>query len=615
MRTFCFLLMAVFAVPAWSIEADAVPTDVQVVAPENDPAKESVSEESPNEDEPEQPWDFSPYRVLIWIASDNSRVNAASVGTDLREFLDRDFASIWRVDIQDAPVAVRSAAFRDIDAMDYDRLTAADPVLAVKRDHKDAIRIRSALTVAEYVGSIAATRASIDELVTRGEAVGNGTVNGVSEKLTALENGSPAMQDLWRQPGTEAVLVSRGMALTLDEPEAKLVTPPIAGLVSETVENYDKVFIVRIETDSVPAAVSVVELDTLMRFFGPVARQDVAVDQRYGDAIGHTTIKAFAPVVRIDDAGQKNATGLIRAGGLILDETSPAMIRVSDVLQPMTRKNDRNGDPFLIGPIDWAYLITTEVEGRTAKMDFYAGRSGGLQGRKNNRTFRTALKVRMFEETTMLRLHAQGDVNFPLIGYEIYEKELKSTSMTFIGRTDWNGRLLVGLTDDPLRLMYVKNGGSVLARLPMVPGLYSNVVADLQGDDLRLQAEAYIRGVQNAIIDLVAVRELYKARIRMRLQSGEMDKAEELMEALRNQPSNEKLAGEMGKKQAVYLKLLGNRNSTQKRMVDEMFTSTRELLSKHINPLLVRELEGDMIKAKRNGGKLPPENPAKEDGE
>lgn len=612
MRTLSFLMLAVaLAVPAWSIEADKVPTDVQVVAPENDSPKASASDDVG----PEQPWDFSPYRVLIWIASDDPRVNAVSVGMDVREFLDRDFASIWRVDIQDAPVAVRSSAFRDIDAMDYDKLTAADPVLAVKRDHKDAIRIRSASTVAEFVGSIAATKASIDELVTRGEAVGNGTVNGVSEKLTALDVGSPAMQDLWRQPETEAVLVSRGMALTFDEPEAKLVTPPIAGLVSETVENYDKVFIVCIETDAVPAVVSVVELDTLMRFFGPVATQNVAIDQRYGDAIGHTTIMAFAPVVRIDDAGQKNATGLVRAGGLILDEESPAMIRVGDVLQPMTRKNDRNGDPFLIGPIDWAYLTTTEVEGSTAKMDFYAGRSGGLQGRKNNRTFRTALKVRTFEETTMLRLHAQGDVDFPLIGYEIYEKELKSTSMTFIGRTDWNGRLLVGRTDDPLRLMYVKNGGSVLARLPMVPGLYPNVVADLQGDDLRLQAEAYIRGVQNAIIDLVAVRELYKARIRMRLQSGEMDKAEELMEALRNQPSNEKLAGEMGKKQAVYLKLLGNRNSTQKRMVDEMFTSTRELLSKHINPLLVRELEQDMIKAKRNGGKLPPEKPAKEDSE
>ena len=65
--------------------------------------------------------------------------------------------------------------------------------------------------------------------------------------------------------------------------------------------------------------------------------------------------------------------------------------------------------------------------------------------------------------------------------------------MTFVGRTNWNGILKVEPTEDPLRLLYVKNGGAILARLPLVPGLYSQVVADLSGDDIRLQAEAYIR--------------------------------------------------------------------------------------------------------------------------
>lgn len=102
------------------------------------------------------------------------------------------------------------------------------------------------------------------------------------------------------------------MALTLDEPEAKLITPPIKNLVSKVVERYDKIFVVRVTTDAVPAKVSAVEMDTLMRFFGPVATQDVAMNQRFGNAIGYTAIKAFAPVLRIEDAGQKNATGLLR---------------------------------------------------------------------------------------------------------------------------------------------------------------------------------------------------------------------------------------------------------------------------------------------------------------
>ena len=84
-----------------------------------------------------------------------------------------------------------------------------------------------------------------------------------------------------------------------------------------------------------------------------------------------------------------------------------------------------------------------------------------------------------------------------------------------------------------------------------------------------------------------------------------MKQAEELMEGLRNQPSNEELANDMSKKQAEFLKMLEIDQGNQRRKVDEMFALTRELLTKHINPRLVRELEGDLIEARNNGGKLP----------
>lgn len=577
-----------------------------------EPPSVSDAKAQPPAEEIEQPWDFSPYRVLVWVVSDDSRYGARAVEPELREFLDRDFSSIWRLTIDDAPLAVRAAATRDMDAMDYDTITASDPILAVKRDHPDAVRIRTAENVGEFVQSVLATAGAIEEVSRLGAAADNPTVDGVADRMSLVDGDALTVRDLWAQKNTEAVLISRGMARTLDNPEAKMISPNVADLVSNSIENYDKIFIVRVQSDSIPGQVSVVELDTLMRFFGPVARVAATADRSIGESIGRGLIKAFAPVVRIDDAGQKSASGLLRASGLIVDAESPGLIQVGDVLQPMTRKNDRNGDPFLVGPMDWAYLLVTKYEDRIAEMDFYAGRAGGLQGRKNSRTFRTALKARPYDETTMLRLHAQGDPDFPLIGYEIYEKELMSKSMTFIGRTDWNGRLAVQKTDDPLRLLYVKNGGAVLARLPMVPGLDPKAVADLQGDDLRLQAEAYIRGVQNSIIDLVAVRELFKARIRMRLNNGEMDKAEELMEALRAQPSNEKLNTDMGTKQSEYIRRLGTRNANQKRKIDEMFTSTRELLTKHISPKLIRELESDLIAARNNGGKLPA-TPAEDD--
>lgn len=601
-------LVSLDAAPATTIPTATVPATT--ASPSSDP-KTAV------QDEP-MPFDFDPYRVMIWVVSDSPQVNADILRDDLLDHLDRDFASIWRTTIGDAPASVSTAAMRDMGRMDFDVIAAADTVLAVKMSLEDAVRMKFASDVGRYVGRIDTTKARMDEVRARLISQDDeGLAPAWLDKLQAVPGDALDVQQLWNDPTTEAVMVSRGMAEEFGKtflpgkkeksPSAKIITPPLEGQVSDALDQFDKVIIVNVRTRTFPMTVQAVELDTLMRHFGTLASVPMSSTDLIIELAGEALRQAFRPVVRVDDAGAKNATGLIRAAGLILDENSPGLIRVGDVLEPMIRKNDRNGNPISIGPLDWAYLNTKEKTGNTVKMDFYSGRIGGLQGRSNNRTFRMGLKVNPTGDQTMIRLHAQKEPDQPLIGYEIYDKELDSTSMTFVGRTDWNGRLVVKPIDRPLRLLYVKNGGAVLARLPLVPGHHSVAVADLAGDDMRLQAESYIRGVQNSIIDLVALRELFKARIMMRLQrgqDGDLQNAEELLEGLRQQPSNEALANEMGKRQTIFLKAIG-RNPNQSRKVDNMFSQTREMLTKHINPKLIRDLEEAYVTAKGNGGKLP----------
>lgn len=557
------------------------------------------------------PFDFDPYQVLIWIASDSSRVGADALRQPLMENLDRDFEAIWRTEIADAPAAVSSVALRQMAAIDFDSIAATDPVIAVKRDNDDVVRMRYPSDVARYIDKIYSTSGRLSDTLSRVDAQRGMQQRRFDwlDKVQAVPGDASVIIRQWSKPETQAVLVSRGIAETLGDkeaeiPAAKMIVPPIEGQVVHATDQYDKIFLVAVRTSATPIQVEVVEMDTLMRHFSEVSRAESASRSLLPAIVGESIRNAFAPVVRIDNAGRDNAKGLLRASGLILDQDSPALIRVGDVLQPMIRKDDRNGNPFAIGPLDWAYLVTTESDDRRVSMDFYSGHAGGLQGRSNSRTFRMGLKVNPKLDSTLLRLHAQDDANQPLIGYEIYERELNSKSMEFVGRTDWNGRLMVEQTDQPMRLLYVKNGGAVLARLPMVPGHSAKKVADLAGDDMRLQAEAYIRGVQNDIIDLVALRELFRARIMMRLREGKMEQAEELLVALRKQPSNEELANEMGKRQSMFLKAIG-RNPNQQRKVDNMFSITRELLSKHINARMVRDLEDAYIEAKKNNGKLP----------
>lgn len=603
------------SVPATSDEAAASDASDPTASLTTDPAlavPQSTGGIDEMEERPEEPppFDFAPYRVLIWVASDNPRINASTIQEKLKKYIDRDFSAIWRTAIADAPESVVTVAQRDLSALNFDVIAASDPVIAIKRTHKDSLRMHFAADAGRFLNKIQGTKGRVQDIFNRIESDPEFQTTpakfGWKDKLEAIDGDAVAVQKLWKDESTEALLVSRGMGDTFDDPKAKLIVPPIRGQVVEAVEQFDKIYIVRIETKSSPMSVQVTELDTLMRHFGAVTSATLGSEAHLPDVVGFAVRDAFSPVVRIENAGQKNATGLIRASGLALDENSPALVQVGDILEPMIRKDDRNGKPMTIGPLDWAYLITTEKDGRKVEMDFHAGRMGGLQGRKNNRTHRMGIVIKPRLEKTTLRLHAKGNPNLPLIGYEIYDRELKGKNMTFVGRTDWNGVMTVGKIESPLRLLYVKNGGAVLARLPIVPAHHPRAVADLAGDDMRLQAESYIRGVQNVIIDLVAIRELFKARIKLRLKKGQVKEAEELLEALRNEPSNERIANDMGKKQADFLKAIG-RNPNQQRKVDGMFSTTRKLLSQHINPKIINELEELMIQVKKNGGKLAEE--------
>lgn len=553
-------------------------------------------------DEATLPWDYDPYRVMIWIAGADDETVAEDLREPLLQFLDRDFAALWRTDVAAAPRGLTAMARRDLESISYATLTAHDPVIALKRDHEHAARIRFPADLAEKVKRILVASEHAAQVVESGTSAGNPTLHGIVDRFEAVPGDLLALQSMWSEATTEAVLLPRGMATALD-PEAKLVELDVAGRVGAMLEHYDKFFFVSLEGRGMGAHVAAREIDCLMRFPGPVIREIASDADDIPAAIARAVSAAFAPVVRLEDIGSKEAQGRVRAGSLITAEDSPAAIGVGDFLQPMIRKDDRSGEPMFLQVVDWTYMAVTEQDGAKVSMTVHSGRAGAVAGRRNSRTERVALKVRTTRPATTLRLHAKGDPQSPLVGYDVYERDLESGEMTLIGHTDWDGRLRVEKSDSAMRLLYVKNGGAVLARLPLVPGQTEMETADLIGDDIRLQAEAYIRGVQNAIIDLVAIRTLLAARIRLRLENGEIEEARELLEALRQEPSYEKIANDMAVAQTV----IKSDNRSEQRKIDTMFGETRTLLVKHINPSLVRTLETEVAASKAPKKKTPPE--------
>lgn len=547
------------------------------------------------------PWDYDPYRVMIWVAGASPEMLENEWKPATLASLDRDFAAIWRTEMQVAPNELTAVAKRDFAGIDYGLLTADDPVVVMKRDHVNAAKVRLPTDVATNIENILCESVHRQATLERAQTAGNADLHGMSSKLTPIDGDLLKLQSMWQAKETEAILLPRGMALGL-KPQPKFVELTVANRMGNLFANYDKLFLVLVDHGTMESRLVVREFDCLMRHPGPIHVANIADPSAIPNTMARLITNAFAPLVRIDDVGDKSAEGRLRAGGLVLDPQSPAAVQKGDFVQPFLRKNDRAGEPLLVGVVDWTYFLATEQSDAKLKFEMHSGRSGALKGRRNARTIRAALKIRPTLPATTLRLHAKGDAKQPLVGYDVYEKDRTSGSYTFVGQTDWDGRLLLEKTASPLRLLYVKNGGAVLARLPIVPGQTALEVADLVGDDIRLQAEAYIRGVQNSIIDLVAIRTLFASSIRAHIKKGNFPKAIEQLDRLRQEPTYEKLANDMAVKQTM----ITSRNRSEQRKIDSMFADTRTLLVKHINPTIVRELEAELTAA--GGSPIPAAN-------
>jgi hypothetical protein len=149
----------------------------------------------------------------------------------------------------------------------------------------------------------------------------------------------------------------------------------------------------------------------------------------------------------------------------------------------------------------------------------------------------------------------------------------------------------------PLQILYVRNGGRLLARLPLVPGLEPLVTVQVTNDDPRLFAEGYVKGLQNRITDLVARRELYIARFRRHLQKKEIDQAQKLLEEFRSLENRSDLSRQLDQ-QAQRVKSSDRRVQTA---IDQLFTDTRQLLLKFLDPRTSNQLAEELLRAQGAG--------------
>lgn len=629
--------------------------------------------------EPVKIWEFSPYEVEVWYSfSANLHASQAAQQAWLaavKADLERTFQATWHVTMKPLPQELSGAVSREFNSFTLDSLRAGELVLVVANQHAATKSLRTFEAGIETLTEIACTasikqqlESSTADLQLPAEAPQSKQLASLISKCVVDADGAASIEQKLKAATIAAALVPRWSLSQVTE-VARPLTTSLPWQSDSLFRKLDKLFFLSISADGDETEIHVRELDCPMQHLGP-AMSDRSISWPYSARLATATLaRAFAPVARVEDADSKTAVLRLRAGGLIVDKRNPALVAIGDVMQPIVRRDDRNGTPTLLEPLSWTFAAVTASDGIKMEANVYTYSGGpGLQGRKNRRTQRMLLKVRPVTQQTDIELLVR-DNGQPQSGCFVYRRDLLTDEFELLGRTDWRGRFTVPVPYDlggflpeavryqrqvakreaeaqklkeasepesderaevvriddqangqnadadapsakaiyssaavgdsaviplhaPLTQIYIKNGDTVLAKLPLVPGLKDIETAQLPDDTRRLKAEAFIRGFQGEILDLIGLRNLLAARIQLHLKSGKVEQAKATLAELRQLKNYNEMTTQLDQIQRRMLdENAGPISMSSKNRIDRMFQTTRDMLQKYLQDNLLSDSE------------------------
>jgi hypothetical protein len=360
-------------------------------------------------------------------------------------------------------------------------------------------------------------------------------------------------------------------------------------------EGVDKIVALSLSSSPAGFLLRAREYDERTQTWGNLAEAIASQKRLVADVAFDVLWQAFAPIAQIDVDADKKVFLRPRAAGLPLRDPALQMILAGDLFQPIIRKIDRKGKAAKAGvqPMPWTFLIVDQVSAMQATCKLQSGLRQSLGTRRRGQSEQLAIAVRPLGSSTRLTVLGRGKPPKPLPGYDVFGQVPEKKEIQLIGRTDANGQVDIPAIDSPVRILYVKGGGILLARLPMVPGLNATATAEVADDDVRLGFEGFLTAVNDDVVDLVARRAILIARARNRMAAGKLDEAEKFFDELRRLPDREEIALEITEEKT--------RNATADPAVqaklDKLAAESQKMLRRFLDPKPIDTLRSELNQA------------------
>ncbi len=360
----------------------------------------------------------------------------------------------------------------------------------------------------------------------------------------------------------------------------------------------DKVLLLAIERDEHGWRVRGRDVDQRTRTISNPVEQSVTQAARLDEALWETLLASFAPLTIVEHVDADKVRLRVRAA-LLQEADHPLLIRPLDTLQPLVRYDDREGRPRQISTVDWTLLQVNEVQGNIAHATLYSGFQRPLGGRRRGRVETLALRVQGAQRATRLKIISRSEPRRPLAGYDVLAYAPPNKTTRLVGRSDQRGEVLLESADAALQMLIVQHGEERLARVPWLTGRAPTALVEVANDEVRLEVEGLMTGVQEQVVDHVAQRQLALSRARRRLDDGELDGAQGILDQLRRS----ELSDPLGRQLRDYQQRLKSPDPQVQAKLQRLFDDTQQAVTRFLDPREINDLDREIKAARQRATK------------
>jgi hypothetical protein len=366
----------------------------------------------------------------------------------------------------------------------------------------------------------------------------------------------------------------------------------------------DKIVLLGVRWSAGGYELSAREFDVYVQRWGPVLRRDGRQQSALPEQLLDLLWRAVAPLAKVEVDEKDPLRVVLTPRGVDLPQqiADHKTIRAGDVMLPFVRRTDRNGAalPKGVQAVPWTFVETASIQddGRLVGR-LHSGIRRPLGVGRRGRIEQVAIALRGDPTATTLKLVSRSKSEEPLVGYEVHFQRPGSDESTLLGLTDKEGAIQVAPGDEPVQWLTIKNGGELLARLPLAPGAESEISVRVVEDDIRFQAQTRLAAMREELVDVIARRSILMARVRQKIEAGDFKLAQELLTSIDQLPGYSYFNQVLTRERRLHR---GADAKVQQR-IEQLISATESVLNQYLDVRPIRELQQEIrTEQSKSGG-------------